>query len=134
MACKQYYIDNKEIILAKQKIYRQNNKDLISKRKKLYVKRNYKRIKEYQREWHIKYNHNITIEEYNRMFIKQEGKCMICNTHQNNLTKPLFIDHDHITGKIRGLLCGNCNSVLGHANDNKEILKDAIEYLEKFKN
>jgi len=57
----------------------------------------------------------------------QEGKCSIC------LTKPkkLFVDHDHVTGKVRGLLCRHCNFGIGHFKDNIAYLKSAIEYLEK---
>jgi hypothetical protein len=77
--------------------------------------------------------HNITPDVYNDMFNKQEGKCPICNRHQSELVKGLCVDHDHITGKIRGLLCTKCNLRLGTFNDNIEHLKAAIIYLESFK-
>ena len=77
--------------------------------------------------------HNITPEVYNEMFDKQQGKCLICNRHQSELKKGLCVDHDHITGKNRGLLCTKCNLRLGTFNDNIEDLKRAIIYLEIFK-
>lgn len=57
----------------------------------------------------------------------------ICNTkpkHEEN-RNGLFIDHNHETGKIRQLLCLNCNTLLGHASDDIEILTKAIIYLNK---
>jgi hypothetical protein len=77
--------------------------------------------------------HNITPEVYNDMFDKQEGKCPICGRHQTELKKGLCVDHDHLTGKKRGLLCTKCNLRLGTFNDNIEDLKRAIIYLEKYK-
>lgn len=75
---------------------------------------------------------NITIEDYNKLFEKQNGRCSICDKHQSELNVALSVDHDHITGRIRSLLCGNCNLLLGNANDNIDILKNAIEYLIKY--
>ena len=77
-----------------------------------------------------KHPFKITEEEYNKLFNVQEGKCRICGRHQSVLNKRLGVDHDHVTGKIRGLLCNNCNLILGHANDNVHILTEAIKYLQ----
>lgn len=77
--------------------------------------------------------HDITPDTYNEMFNKQHGKCLICGRHQSELTKGLCVDHDHVTGKNRGLLCTKCNLRLGVFNDNIEHLKAAIVYLESFK-
>ena len=59
---------------------------------------------------------------------KQNIKCAICGTEFNEKNKG-FVDHSHITNEVRGLLCSKCNSLLGMANDDIEILKKAIEYL-----
>ncbi len=98
---------------------------------------NHKTKKELRNNY-FKIKYNITSDDYDRMFKEQDGCCAICGKHQseNQSRKgrdiPLFIDHDHITGKIRGLLCSNCNSVLGYAHDDKDILKNAIDYLSKY--
>jgi hypothetical protein len=84
---------------------------------------------EYIREKNLKAWYGITILEYNEMHDKQLGCCAICGRHQNTLKKPLFVDHCHTTDKIRGLLCQFCNTMLGHAKDNKETLQKAIDYL-----
>lgn len=72
---------------------------------------------------------DFTYTDYEDLLVKQDFKCKICNTHQLDLKKTLSVDHDHETGKARGLLCQRCNSVLGMAKDNIEILKSAIQYL-----
>ncbi len=64
------------------------------------------------------------------MFSKQGGKCLLCSRHQDELTKLLRVDHNHDTDVIRGLLCDNCNTMIGLAHDNKETLMNAIKYLE----
>lgn len=74
-------------------------------------------------------SYGITLEEYNLLFLKQGGKCLICGIHQRDLKQSLNIDHEHITGNIRGLLCPDCNRGLGCFKDNKEIMKKAIKYL-----
>lgn len=57
-------------------------------------------------------------------FERQSGVCAICKSKSK-----LNIDHDHITGKVRGLLCTGCNIVLGYAKDSSEILNSAASYL-----
>jgi len=79
----------------------------------------------------FKHKYNITLKEYNEMLLYQNYKCMICNTHQKDLTKKLSVDHCHITGIIRGLLCTNCNVGLGLLQDNAEVIKNALKYLRK---
>jgi predicted RNA-binding protein with RPS1 domain len=61
----------------------------------------------------------------------QSNKCSICHKEFEDRPKSIHIDHDHSTGEIRSLLCNKCNSMLGFAEDNIEILKNAISYLEK---
>jgi len=71
----------------------------------------------------------ITIEDYNRMFLEQEGKCKICKQHQTAFKKRFAVDHDHKNGRVRGLLCDACNTGLGGFLDNPDYLRSAIEYL-----
>lgn len=81
---------------------------------------------------HIKREYGITLEEYNIMLVKQNGVCAICFKPENpKVCKRLSIDHDHETGKVRGLLCRKCNSLLGFVNDSVLHLRSAINYLEK---
>jgi|SRR5665647_1797311 len=75
--------------------------------------------------------YGITQEQYDLLFIEQYGRCAICGTKAENLSRALVIDHDHATGKVRGLLCDVCNSGLGFFKDSRFILKYAIRYLGK---
>lgn len=72
----------------------------------------------------------ISIEEYDTMHKNQNGHCAICNSEEVlSHIRVLSVDHCHKTGKIRGLLCTNCNQGIGHFFDKIELLKNAIEYL-----
>ena len=66
---------------------------------------------------------------YERMLYLQNGKCAICGREDNG-ARRFCVDHDHETGRIRGLLCGRCNTGLGFFEDNTEALRAALEYLE----
>ena len=82
----------------------------------------------------LKYTYNLTDEQYNQMYVDQNGCCAVCGTHQRELRKALGIDHNHISNQIRGLLCQTCNTALGQlkADDGIELLQNAINYLGKF--
>lgn len=85
------------------------------------------------RKAHLKRMYDITIEQYNEMSEAQNHKCMICGgTEMNYKNKVLCVDHNHATGKVRGLLCGLCNSGLGKFKENKQLLLNTIKYLEKY--
>ena len=73
--------------------------------------------------------YKLTPEAYIELLEGQEYRCGICGTHRSKLKKGLAVDHDHITGKIRGLLCGNCNNGIGRFKDDAELLHRAIIYL-----
>lgn len=74
-------------------------------------------------------NYKLTKEEYIEMYVQQEGKCEICGVAQEDLNKPLNIDHCHSTNEVRGLLCTGCNFGLGFFKDNISNLRKAIVYL-----
>ena len=80
---------------------------------------------EFSRNRTLKYKYGITIEDYERMLVEQNHQCYICNAE----TK-LVVDHCHESGKVRGLLCHQCNIMLGMAKDNPAILRLAANYLE----
>lgn len=74
------------------------------------------------------YKHGMTVEEYDRMSAEQGGVCAICNGLPTRTTY-LHVDHDHVTLRIRGLLCDSCNLALGKFKDDPEILDRAAAYL-----
>jgi hypothetical protein len=65
------------------------------------------------------------------LYIKQNGLCAICFKECSS-GKRLAVDHNHISGKIRGLLCSNCNTSLGGFMDNEKLLINVVEYLRKY--
>lgn len=73
--------------------------------------------------------YGITLKEYNNRISRQNGVCAICKNENPPNSGSLAVDHDHITGKVRGLLCIMCNRGLGNFYDNVEYLQSAIEYL-----
>lgn len=70
------------------------------------------------------------LDFYASLFEKQKGVCAVCKRAENGRYKHLSIDHNHTTGKIRGLLCNNCNRALGLLKDSVEVLEAAKHYLE----
>ncbi len=86
---------------------------------------------------HLKRAYGITLEDYNLMLEKQNGKCAICkNEVTNKFSKGkihnLSVDHCHKTGKVRGLLCRKCNQGLGSFAENILSLENAIKYLKDY--
>lgn len=85
--------------------------------------------KEAKRGCHLKAKYGLTIFDYNQMFSTQEGRCDLCEIHQSELKSKLCVDHNHSTGKVRSLLCHNCNSAIGYLKENPILFERAIEYL-----
>lgn len=77
----------------------------------------------------IEKKYNLTEIEYDDLRKTQNYCCCICKQHEKKLKRGLCVDHDHNTGKIRGLLCDVCNQGLGYFKDNATFLKTAIKYL-----
>lgn len=86
-----------------------------------------KRTEQSERKWGLKYRYGITFEQHKQVYIKQNGCCAICNISVKY--SEIQTDHDHKTGKIRGLLCRCCNTGIGFLKDNIEIMQNAIKYL-----
>lgn len=109
---------------------------------------NHEKYLEDRRQWHrknrdralkvgrvnwLKRNYNITIDQYNKMLTDQLNKCAICLRSASEFKKRLAVDHCHATGKIRSLLCPNCNQMIGCSKEKISNLKSALKYLQKFK-
>lgn len=83
-------------------------------------------------------NYGITQDELEEMKEKQSNKCYICGSEGfiigvNNHNEKLAVDHCHNTGKVRKLLCHNCNRALGLMKDSPELLRAAAAYIEEHK-
>lgn len=118
------------------KQYYLNNKEKVSKRMLKYNKK-YRKTTGYKkshRKYKLKSTYDITLEDYDNLLKFQNNKCAICECESkisDGRNRRLHVDHDHKTGKIRGLLCKGCNTSLGVFKDSKEILQRAINYLNK---
>ena len=122
------------------KAYYDANKERLQENIRRYHKENDKKIKAKQRaydrnhsEMHfhaqLKRNYGLSPEDYQAMFVEQEGRCYICRQNVK-----LNVDHDHETGKVRGLLCTACNSALANLKDSLDSLHRAVQYLERSNN
>lgn len=109
----EWYLKNKERVRCQGKIWNQNNKSKIQHR---YLQKTY----------------GITLSQYEDTFQRQNGCCAICHRPQSSLKKKLGVDHNHITGKVRGLLCYECNYGLGYFKDNADILIQGAKYINSF--
>lgn len=86
------------------------------------------RSKKARRKENLRCKFNLTLKQYDQMFEQQNGKCAICN--QIDISgKRLSVDHDHRTGEIRGLLCMNCNLLLGRVESTPELFSKMMKYL-----
>lgn len=125
---KAYYEANKEKILEQQKAYCEANKEEILARAKAYYD------PEKNREWKLKRNFGIDLEQYDAMLEAQGDACAFCGKTQEENRKNLAVDHDHDTGEVRWLLCNNCNAGLGYFQDSPAMLRKVAGILEKWQN
>ncbi len=79
----------------------------------------------------LKRNYGITVDDYDEILGQQDGLCAICGTDDPRGKGRFYVDHDHDTGKVRGLLCAMCNTGIGMLKDSPSILASAINYLNK---
>ncbi len=89
------------------------------------------------RDKNLRYNYGITIDDYNKILKEQGGVCKICQTDDPKGRKTgrggsidvFYVDHNHKTGKVRGLLCNTCNRAIGYIGENVNTLEQMIKYL-----
>jgi len=102
-----YYLRNKEDMMVKSRAYKRRNPGKI-------------------RQYFLKAKYRLTPEEVAAMIEERKGCCEICGTYQGD---KLHVDHNHATGKVRGMLCRRCNNGLGMFGDDEELLNKARSYL-----
>lgn len=84
-----------------------------------------------QRRWNLR-KYGITPADYDAMLAAQGGVCAVCRRDdRDRLNRRLHVDHDHATGRVRGLLCARCNNAIGHAGEDPERLRALALYLEE---
>lgn len=152
---KKYYEKHKENINKKHEKYRNDNRDLCNSLSRTWKRNNREKCETVNKEWNEKNQHRLKgyglrkywpelsslerVMKYYDMLRDQDQLCAICGkpetaiNHQTNDINPLSVDHDHKTGKIRMLLCGKCNRILGFCEEDIDILQRAIEYIIRFR-
>lgn len=134
------YTNRPEVKERMKEYWLKNKKQLTIKRKEWYLK-NRKRILKKVHEYRLNnpdniknsilmHTYGITLINFNEILKLQHGRCRICNYIFKN-SKSTHVDHNHITGNVRGLLCSDCNTGLGKLKDNPDILQSAINYLKE---
>lgn len=132
-----YTKDKKENQCKKCRLDRsKNRKEEIRERKRLwqikFKKENPDRAYNANRDNRYKRLYGISIFDYQNLLKQQNYKCAICGTDEIK-RKAFDVDHCHTTLQVRGLLCNTCNRAIGYFKDNSELLRKAINYLEKNK-
>lgn len=101
--------------------------------KECQYKKRTKETKENGLLWSLNRYYGMTLEKYYELLKAQNGVCAICGKAETRTRKGvlqrLSVDHDHTTGKIRGLLCSLCNVAIGRFEDNPDFLRKAMDYL-----
>lgn len=98
---------------------------------------NKERQQKYRKTADLKRSYGISLEQFNEMLVSQSALCAICHKPEtqvhpkSGLPYQLSVDHCHKTGNTRELLCNRCNRTLGMVNDNADLLKRMIEYVQK---
>jgi hypothetical protein len=105
-----YYKANKQKVLARNRAWRKNNPDK-------------------HRSTHLKSRYGITVEQSAALFVGQGSVCAICKT-ETPPNNGWHVDHDHLTNKVRGVLCRHCNLGIGYFKDDTGFLANAISYLQ----
>ena len=122
--------DRKEKSFIKRKAYLENHREERREYQKKYQEKYQETHDRKQYFSHYFKKYGMTKEEYIQFFNNQNGKCKICGKHQSELKRRLAVDHCHITGRIRGLICANCNTAIGFFNDDPVLVGKAKIYLE----
>jgi len=122
---KQYYLNNKEKYSKQSK---ENYQKYLVENPKFFRERENKRLKKL---------YGISLEDYHDLVLAQSNRCAICGEeetkrhHTSGMTFSLVVDHDHNTGKVRGLLCSRCNRSIGLFYENPKLLNKVVQYLIK---
>lgn len=127
---KEYYERHKEERKIASRAYYNKNAKRISEQKKVYRLVNKDKIRGIK----LEETYGLSNEEYNAILESQDGKCAVCGKPNSGYSdkggnfRKMFVDHDHETGKVRGLLCRDCNFALGLLKDNPETILRLYEY------
>ena len=118
-----WYVANRQKAIADVKRWQQENKEHLHAYRRGYRQRR----KAEDRDAQLRRTFGIMQADYEALLAKQGGGCAICGRKPGKIS--LHVDHDHETGKIRGLLCVGCNNALGQFHDDPDLLGLAADYV-----
>ena len=121
---KRWYAENREREIERVLAWQRENPEAVAARTEAFRAAGKKKIAD--RKSHLKRKYGLTIEEYDAMLAAQDGGCASCGK-----PNPDNVDHDHETGRVRGILCWNCNVGVGQFEDDIERLITATAYLDR---
>jgi hypothetical protein len=121
----------------KQRIYsdrwREKNRELSRAASKRWRLKNLERVKISSKNNFLRKLYGLTLQQFNHMLIQQGYLCAICSAALGKGPRDTHVDHCHATGKVRSILCNNCNNMLGRARDDSGILRKGAEYLDRWR-
>lgn len=123
-----YYVANREHIAARQTAYNSIHSERVKATKRAYYERNKERVKHISERGRLRRRYGLTPAEVVSMRTAQGNRCAVCGDSFSVILTP-HVDHDHKTGRVRGLLCRHCNAFIGHAREDTVRLNAAIAYL-----
>ena len=120
--------------------WRESNPDKRKEQKRRHYEKHKDKIDQRAKDWYEnnkeRHVHNallrkygVTLDQYNLLRAQQDFRCAVCNDHEADVGKKMFVDHDHVTGKIRKLLCTKCNVGIGMLRDSPDIMERAAKYI-----
>jgi hypothetical protein len=111
------------------------NKDRAKEARKQWAAQNRDKVNGYIRKWTMRVEYGITDADYERMRAEQDAKCALCGKHESLCrVGRLVVDHMHCSGKVRSLLCPQCNTGIGMLMEDPEVLERAAAYVRKHRN
>jgi len=121
---------------AYMKQWRAKNKGKYRKQEQDYAATHVEESRRRRRRYHLKHTYGMHLEEFEEMFVAQDGVCAVCGNPEFQIrrgqVKSLDVDHDHDTGDVRGLLCSPCNAALGLLQEDPARIQSLLTYIESW--
>lgn len=119
--------------------YRVKNPEKVARSSKMWKENNPGRTEHLNFKSHLKQTYGLTVEQYEQMVMAQGGKCAICGHPPDPASsiikfRRLHVDHNHVTGKVRELLCHCCNAGIGHFEEDPSRLEAGAAYVRRHRN
>ena len=117
-----WYLDNREREIARVLAWQVEHPEMVRARMDAFRAAGKKKVSD--RKSRLKRKYGLTLEDFDEMLASQGGGCAICGKPD-----PDNVDHDHVTGRVRGILCWNCNIAIGQLEDDSDRARAMAEYL-----